>query len=298
MPDIAISTTAVDLSRLPAPEVIEALDYEAILAALMADLVARYPAFDALVESDPAHIVLQVAAYRELLLRQQFNDRVLQVFVAYSTGANLDQLGALFGVSRLVIAEATEDSPQLLETDDALRQRIVLAPESYSVAGPELGYVAHARQASGDVLHASATSPSPGEVIVAVLSRLGDGTASPELLAAVEARVNARSVRPLTDFVSVQSAEIIPFAISYQIWLFTGPDATLVLQEGRRRLDAYLEESRQLGRDITRSAILAALHVSGVQNVVLATPAADVVCTPLQAGHCTTISGTVAGISD
>jgi phage protein D len=37
-----------------------------------------------------------------------------------------------------------------METDDALRQRIVLAPEGFSVAGPELAYVKHAKDARSD----------------------------------------------------------------------------------------------------------------------------------------------------
>ena len=47
----AIST--LDLSLLPPPEVVEQLDYEAILAEMLADLRARDPVFDALVDSDP-----------------------------------------------------------------------------------------------------------------------------------------------------------------------------------------------------------------------------------------------------
>jgi phage-related baseplate assembly protein len=47
--------------------------------------------------------------------------------------------------------------------------------------------VFHARSAHPDVLDASAPSPVPGEVYVTVLSRLGDGTASPEVIDAVAA---------------------------------------------------------------------------------------------------------------
>jgi hypothetical protein len=42
-------------------------------------------------------------------------------------------------------------------------------------------------------------------------------------------------------------------------------------------LDAYTKASHRLGRDITRSAIFAALSVEGVQNVVLREPAQDIV---------------------
>lgn len=47
------SFTGVDLSRLPAPDVIEALDFETLRAAWIADFQAKFPAFDATVESDP-----------------------------------------------------------------------------------------------------------------------------------------------------------------------------------------------------------------------------------------------------
>lgn len=39
---------------------------------------------------------------------------------------------------------------------------------------------------------------------------------------------------------------------------------------------AYLEDRRGLGRRISRSGILAALHVEGVETVALTLPAADI----------------------
>ena len=87
------SFTAIDLSNIPAPEVVETLDFSAILAAMVADLQARDPAFTALVESDPAWKILEVAAYRELLLRQRINDASRAVMLAFATGADLEHLG-------------------------------------------------------------------------------------------------------------------------------------------------------------------------------------------------------------
>ena len=56
------SSTAIDLSRLPPPDVVEALDFEAILARLRADFLARYPDFTAFVESDPEIKLLETRA--------------------------------------------------------------------------------------------------------------------------------------------------------------------------------------------------------------------------------------------
>ena len=80
MPDTAISSSPIDLSRLPAPTVVEQLSYAAIFDALVTYLQSPdvLPEFDATVESDPAVKLLEVFAWRELLLRQQFRRRLVE----------------------------------------------------------------------------------------------------------------------------------------------------------------------------------------------------------------------------
>jgi phage-related baseplate assembly protein len=291
------SSSTVDLSRLAAPTIVEQVSYEDTLAEILTLVKAKVPAFDATVDSDPAVKILQIAAYLVMLSRQQFNDAAQQLMVAYATGARLDHLGALFGVARLVIvpADAQTDAAAIYEDDAAYRQRIVLAPEGFSVAGPELAYVKHAKDASGDVLDASATSPAPGEVLVSVLSRVGNGSASVELLAAVRAIVTADTIRPIGDFVTVASAQLVDFAIVAGLTTFTGPDINVVIAAAQTALAAYLAENRRLGRNINRAGIIAALKVPGVENVTLTNPPADVVCTLAQAANATAITVTHAG---
>jgi phage-related baseplate assembly protein len=265
---MADTFTAVDLSRLPAPLVVEALSYEQIYAAMLAQLQLLLPGFDATVESDPAVKLLQVVAYRELLLRARVNDAARAVMPAFATGADLDQLAALLGVARLqlVPANALTGAPAVLETDEDFRRRFLLAPEGFSVAGPEGAYIFHALSASPEVLDASVTSPSPGEVVVTILPRDPDLNNGP-LLANVQAYLTAESRRPLTDHVTTQLAQIVGGEIFAEITTFAGPDSAIVLAEARRRLGEYLAENYRLGRDITISGLFAALHVPGVQTV-------------------------------
>ncbi|MES3099272.1 baseplate assembly protein [Sphingomonas faeni] len=292
--------TAVDLSRLPAPTIVETLDFDTIYGQMLAQFVALVPDFDATVESDPAVKLLQVAAYREMLLRARVNDAARAVMPAYAIGADLDNLAALMGVARLVIKPANEQTGAVavLESDEDFRRRLVLAPEGYSVAGPEGAYIFHSLSASSDVLDASATSPATGEVRLTILARAGTGIASAELLAAVLAYVSAETRRPLTDYVTIQSAEIVQYAVEAEIRTFAGPDGSIVIAEARARLAAYIANSHRLGRDITRSGIFAALHVEGVQNVVLTSPAADVVLDRTQAGWCTRANVVHAGLGE
>lgn len=294
--------TAVDLSQLPAPDVVESLDFETIFAAMLADLQARDSTFSALVESDPAYKILEVAAYRELIIRQRINEAAKAVMLAYAEGDDLVNLGALMNVSQLLLEPGDENAvppiPPTYETDTDFRRRIQLAPESFSVAGPEGAYIYHTLSADADVLDASAISPSPGEVLVSVLSRIGDGTASPTLLATVEAALTDEDVRPLTDSVTVQSATIVDYVVTATIYFYAGPDSAVVMSTAQQAIDDYVASQHRIGLDVTLSGIYAALHQPGVQRVELAAPAADIVIDRESAANCSAITLTDGGVDE
>ncbi|AUW12078.1 baseplate assembly protein [Klebsiella michiganensis] len=273
----------IDLSQLPVPTIIEALDFETILTDVKAVMVAAFPedqqasvAAALTLESEPLTIIAQAMAYRELLLRQRINEGAAACMLSHATGDDLDNIAANLDTERLVITEATDTADAVTESDEALRLRAQAAFEGMSVAGPSAAYEYFARSASGQVSDARATSPSPAEVVVAVLSTEGDGTASAALLAAVAAAVNDEEVRPLGDRVTVQSAEIIPYTIDATLYLYPGPESEPIINAAMASLQAFLADNdKKIGRDIVRSAISAALHVQGVQRVVINTPAAD-----------------------
>lgn len=293
--------TAVDLSKLPAPNIVEELSFESILQAMLTDLQTRDPAFSALLPSDPAYKILEVAAYRELLIRQRVNEAGRAVMLAYAAGSDLDQIAANFNVERLVLDPGDEEAippvPPTLESDTALRRRIQLAFEGLSVAGPASAYILHSLSAHADIKDVSVTSPDPGEVVVSVLSLTGDGEAGSEILDAVEAALN-EDVRPLTDHVTVQSAEIIEYQIEAVLTVFSGPDSAVILEAANTSVQAYVSDSHKIGRDITLSGIYAALHVAGVQKVTLTNPIEDIVVDNDEAPYCTDVDVTVGGVDE
>ncbi len=291
-------TLPIDLSRLPAPTVVEPLDYETIFHERKTALIECFPkdqqaelAETLALESEPLTILLQESAYRELLLRQRINDAARGVMLAYAQGSDLDQLAALLGVKRLVIqAENKETIPPtdaMLESDTSLRERTQGALEGFSTAGPRGAYVMHARAADGRVADASGVSPSPASVIVTILANEGDGTAPDDLLDVVKTALNDEAVRPIGDRLTVQSAVIVPYTVEAKLILAAGPEAEPILTLAQARLTHYLNQQRRLGRDIRRSAIFAALHVEGVQQVELTAPADDIVIPATHAAFCT-----------
>ncbi len=290
--------TPIDLSTVPAPDVVQTLSFETIFAEMLADLQSRDPAFTALVESDPAYKILEVAAYREMLIRQRVNDGARAVMLATATGADLENLGALFGVTRKTLDEGDANAlppiPPTYETNTALRYRIQLALEGLSTAGPIGAYEYHALSVDG-VKSVGIQGPpdtEPGEVLVTILSADGDGEAHAPLIAAVDAALNAEDVRPLTDHVTVQSATIINYEIIATLYIPTGPDPSAVQTAALASVQAFVDSRHRVGADVRLSGLYAALHVGGVERVTLSAPGivADLVTAADEAPFCTDIT--------
>lgn len=293
-------TTKIDLSKLPAPNIIEVLSYEQIVADIKAAVIEIMPEMAPILSlpSEPSVKIIEVCAYFVMLTRARVNDAVRAVMLAYATGADLENLAALFGVGRLVVdpgnPSATPPVPPTAESDTSLRMRAQLALEGFSTAGPIGAYAFHALSADGDVLDVAISSPSPGDVLVTVLARSGDGTASPTLLTTVSDALNAEDVRPLCDHVSVQSASIIPYSAVVELDFFGGPDYTPIIEAAEEALALYVGESHRLGRPVRISGIHAAVHRPGVSKVTLLAPLSDIEPSATQAAYCTSISVTAA----
>lgn len=298
----------VDLSLLPIPKVIEEVNFEVIYRSWLSDLQLFDPELYATVmaagESEPCARLLLVAAYREMVLRQRINEAATANMLAYANDTDLDNLVARepYNISRLEIApgnpEAIPPIDPVMESDDELRRRAQLAPSKFSTAGPEDAYVFHALSADGQVLDASAISPSPGQVVVTILSRQGNGAPSEALLDKVRAYFNALPVRPFTDELIIQGAEILEYIIEADLTLYEGPDQDVVLQTAQDRVQAYRDQVHKLGMDVARSGIEGGAHCQGVQNVALISPSINVVTTKTQAAFCTGITLTPVGRDD
>lgn len=283
----------VDLSSLPAPKVVEELDHEAIFRELLKDFKVRKPDYDALLESDPVVIALEVAAYREVLLRNRINEAAKACMLAYAKGEDLDNLAAFYKVKRMTVKEGDPLAiPPILpvyEDDDRLRLRTQLALESFTTAGSTKAYEFHTYSASSKIKSVYVDSPNPGEVLVTILSNEGDGTASEELIAEVRNYLRVEDRRPLTDKVEVQSATIVTYQIKAKIFVYPGPSIPVVEQEYREKLAKYVSKRHKIGEVLAYSGIYESLHTEGVQKVDLILPEDNITTTKTQAAYCTNI---------
>ncbi|MEX1197801.1 MAG: baseplate J/gp47 family protein [Pseudohongiellaceae bacterium] len=272
----------IDLSQLPAPEVIESLDFEVVLDELKSDLIDRMPPDDrdAIsdtldMESEPLTKLLEVVAYREIILRQRVNESARAVMLAFASGSDLDQIGANYNVVRLKG-----------ESDTDFRSRVQMSFESYSTAGSRGSYAFHGRSADPDVKDIQITSPSEGEVDVYVLSRAGNGYPSASLVGTVTDALSADTVRPLTDKVTVHPAEIVTYTVEATLFVLPGPDQESIRDSAAEALQKMTDEKHRIGARVSLAAIYSALYRNGVEYVELSTPTEDIVATGTQAPFC------------
>ncbi|WP_313752525.1 baseplate assembly protein [Mixta calida] len=283
----------IDLSQLPAPAVLEMPLFQALKAQRLAELQALDSTFNALLESEPAVKLLEIVAYREMVNIARFNSGILAVLLAYAKGTDLDQLGANYDVARQVVTPADDTTipptPAVMETDDEYRQRIRLSWYARNTAGAREAYEYYARTADSGVLDAKAYGPpdtNPGYVDVYVLARESDGTPSDALLAIVSSALNAEDVRPLTDFVTVKSPEIIRYTVDATLVISPGPDTETVVKAAKAALENYTVSAHAIETDVSIAGIYAALKQAGVDDVILRTPAATVSVGVGQAAWC------------
>ncbi|MCP3792103.1 baseplate J/gp47 family protein [Pseudomonas sp. N2-11] len=288
----------IDLTALPAPAVLEALDfeetYQAELATYRQLMEDDGQEWSAPLESDPVTKLIELGSYRRLLNRARVNDASKALLLAYAKRTDLDQLAANVNLKRLVIqAEdlaAVPPVPAVMEEDDALRERVQLVYEGLTTAGPRNSYILHARNASGLVADATAESPSPAVVVVTVLSLEGNGAAPADLVTTVAAQLNDDDVRPVADRVIVQGAQILPYKVDAKVYMVSnGPENEAILATCRERLQAWINPRRRLGVEVARSGVDAQLHINGVSRVEL-TAWTDIKPTKAQAAWCTGIN--------
>ena len=165
------------------------------------------------------------------------------------------------------------------EDDDTYRERLPLALESFSCAGPELAYKYFALQAHSSIVDVAVVSNDPG--IVEIYPLTASGAPSQAVLDLVAAACSDERVRPLTDLVQVIAPTQKTFTIEATVNLFGDADRSVVLALISQRLSAYRNEIKtSMGRDVVPTQIIALLHVDGVYSVDLISPAAATVVEP------------------
>ncbi|MBB3132130.1 phage-related baseplate assembly protein [Paenibacillus rhizosphaerae] len=186
-----------------------------------------------------------------------------------------------------------------VESDEALRTRIRLAPESFSAAGPREGYIYWAKTASPAIIDVAAVSPADREVLVIPLLQGGE-LPTQDIIYQVSAAVNDRAVRPLTDHVTVQAPEVVPYDITLTYYISSSNVAaeTTIQAAVNKAIDEYrLWQKSKLGRDINPSELIWRVKSAGALRVDVSAPT-NIEVSELQVAQEGNVNITYGGLAD
>lgn len=160
------------------------------------------------------------------------------------------------------------------ESDEDLKERIYEAPGGYSTTGPNDAYIFHTKNASADIGDVYVTSESPGEVDVYFI--MNDGTIpSASVIAEVESYLNDRTIRPLTDNVSVKTpmTSIYNIDLTYYIGTSDASAVSTIQDDVAAAVSAYnIWQTEKIGRDINPSYLIKKIMEAGAKRVVVNSP--------------------------
>jgi len=162
-----------------------------------------------------------------------------------------------------------------IESDEHFRERIQIAPESFSTAGTVGGYKYYTMTAHQDIVDVAVWSDCPGEVKVAVLLKDGNLPDS-SLLEMIEQSLSHEKVRPITDRVVVLAPEYVYYSIDIDLYVYRSylPLSQTILSTAYEKVEKYVQSKKErLGEDIVPEQVIGLLqNIPGVFRVVLNEP--------------------------
>ncbi len=280
--------TAIDLSRLPAPEAIEIWSTSAMLQGFADRFLSEWqaqrlidptlPTFgEEKLQTNPAIVVGRAWTYLRTLDRQRVNDGLRALLAPLSTGSNLDAIAAARNIARLTIVPALNGDPAVLESDAALLRRYLLSFDT-PAAGSAGRYLFDAWSAwpqSDDRslglwdarINGRAVHGRRGDTDVVVIGPFGRLPTDAEL-AAVRASVTDPNRAPEAVAISVLAADRNEYAVSLVVEVpGVGPSAETIRSEAEGRVRAVAVERMMIGGEIPEGLLAGAAYGPGVIKV-------------------------------
>lgn len=302
--------STVDFTQLPVPNLIQELDYERILNERKEKFISLYESSEQEAwrnilnrESDPVVKILQENAYLELFYKNKCNADARSLLLAYAEGSDLDHLALTeYGLIRLIITPADNSVvpplPAISESDERLKERCLLQFDGMNTAGSSNAYKFFTLSSDGRVdgikVYSHIDTPYLLDIIISqVDSQTGESTQ--ELIDIVQHALDPEHVRPVCDRPIVKSSIAAPYQISARLFVGKNAEDSLLLEAANIRIANYIQKARKNGQSIRLSALYAALHIDGINRVIIDAPAADIEIDTYHHPHCTATNITIGG---
>ena len=168
---------------------------------------------------------------------------------------------------------ATEGGAEI-ESDDDLAERVFLAPGAYSTAGPEDGYLYHAKAYNAAIGDVVATSNQAAGTVDIVFIMADGRTPGEEMIEGLEGYLQGKTIRPMTDLVRVAAPQEVQYTINltYYINRSDSAQAVTIQQQVAAAVEQYKTWQRAIGRDINPSQLVRMVMDAGAKRVTVTAP--------------------------
>lgn len=176
-------------------------------------------------------------------------------------------------VASVTNTTATEGGAEI-ESDDDLAERVFLAPGAYSTAGPEDGYLYHAKAYSAAIGDVVATSNQAAGTVDIVFIMADGSTPGEEMIEGLEGYLQGKTIRPMTDLVRVAAPQEVTYTINLTYYINRSDSAKAVTIRAAvaQAVADYQTWQRAIGRDINPSQLVRMVMDAGAKRVTVTAP--------------------------
>ena len=177
------------------------------------------------------------------------------------------------GVENITLSSGGGD----VENNENLRERIQLAPEYFSVAGPDGAYIYWARTAHPGIIDVAVVGPpqiEPGRVEIYPLMQKGE-IPTQDILDLVHKTCNADDIRPLTDHVSVLPPVATQYDLDVKFWInrSRATQEALIQKAVVQAIEDWKTwQKSKLGRDLNPSELNRRMINAGAKRTEIISP--------------------------
>ena len=166
-----------------------------------------------------------------------------------------------------------------IEDDDSMKERVYIAPSSYSVAGPEDAYRYWVKTFNSGISDVLVQSDNPVDVIVEFIMSDGE-LPTTGLIQGLQLYLQNKQIRPLTDKVTVKAPDTVDYKLDVRYYINTSDlkRADTIKANVTASVEQYIVWQRsKIGRDINPSQLIQMMVSAGAQRVEVKLPVFQVV---------------------
>ena len=208
-------------------------------------------------------------------VQSEFSRGTEDLTLTYTTVSAVEDPAA---AEREIYEAVSERQRQLrgaeIESDEDLAERVFLAPGAYSTAGPEDGYLYHAKAYSPAIGDVVATSDQEAGTVDIVFIMADGAKPGPEMINGLKGYLQDKTIRPMTDLVNVSAPEEVQYTINMTYYINRSDSAKAVTIQAAvaQAVADYQTWQRAIGRDINPSKLVAMVMEAGAKRVTVTAP--------------------------